>query len=135
MHGRVPNCHYPTPTFQTVSLGSSVNRVRLLPSAQVFLYAVEAARPAVSCARPELEQTPERGAGGGAYTMVKFRNDNAARLLVVAGLALLVSLIAASTAWAVETRSGDSVVIGPDEVVDDDLYVTANNVVIDGTIR
>ena len=67
--------------------------------------------------------------------MVKFRSDNAMRLLVVAGLALLVGLITASTAWAVETRSGDSVVIGPDEVVDDDLYVTANNVVIDGTIR
>src|SRR5215217_6857180 len=67
--------------------------------------------------------------------MVKFRSDNATRLLVVAGLALLVGLIMASTAWAVETRSGDSVVIGPDEVVDDDLYVTANNVVIDGTIR
>src|SRR5215207_1419398 len=78
---------------------------------------------------------PERGAGGGAYTMVKFRSVNAARLLVVAGLALLVGLIAASTAWAVETRSGDSVVIGPDEVVEDDLYVTANNVIIDGTIR
>ena len=67
--------------------------------------------------------------------MVKFRSDNATRLLVVVGLALLVGLITASTAWAVETRSGDSVVIGPDEVVDDDLYVTANNVVIDGTIR
>jgi cytoskeletal protein CcmA (bactofilin family) len=67
--------------------------------------------------------------------MVKLRSDNAARLLVVAGLALLVGLITASTAWAVETRSGDTVVIGPDEVVDDDLYVTANNVVIDGTIR
>jgi lycopene beta-cyclase len=26
MHGRVPNYHYPTPTFRTVSLGSSVNR-------------------------------------------------------------------------------------------------------------
>src|SRR5215208_1968228 len=67
--------------------------------------------------------------------MLKFRSDNAARLLVVTGVALLVGLITASTAWAVETRSGDSVVIGPDEVVDDDLYVTANNVVIDGTIR
>jgi len=32
--------------------------------------------------------------------MVKFRSDNAARLLVVAGLALLVGLITASTAWA-----------------------------------
>src|SRR5215218_1278109 len=26
MHGRVPNCHYPTHTFRTVSLGNSVNR-------------------------------------------------------------------------------------------------------------
>src|SRR5215217_5006960 len=126
---------HPLSTFQTVSLGSWVNRVRLPPSDPVFLYAVEAARPAVSCARPQLGQMPQRGAGGGAYTMVKFRSDNASRLLVVAGLALLVGLITASTAWAVETRSGDSVVIGPDEVVDDDLYVTANNVVIDGTIR
>ncbi len=67
--------------------------------------------------------------------MVKFRSDNAMRLLVVAGLALLVGLITASTAWAVETRSGDSVVIGPDEVVDDDLYVAANDIVVEGTIR
>lgn len=66
--------------------------------------------------------------------MVKFRSDNAARLLVVAGLALLVGLITASAAWAVETRSGDSVVIGPDEAVDDDLYVTASEVVVDGII-
>src|ERR671920_837915 len=34
-----------------------------------------------------------------------------------------------------ETRSGDEVVISPDEVLDDDLYVTANRVVVDGTIR
>jgi cytoskeletal protein CcmA (bactofilin family) len=67
--------------------------------------------------------------------MVKFRSDNAARLLVVAGLALLVGLITASTAWAVETRSGDSVVIGPDEVVDDDLYAAGNDIVVEGTVR
>src|SRR5215210_5140047 len=77
---------------------------------------------------------PQRGTGGGAYTMVKFRSDNAPRLLVVVGLALLVGLVTASAAWAVETRSGDSVVIGPDEAVDDDLYVTASEVVVDGTI-
>src|SRR5215204_5225459 len=28
MHGRVPNYHYPTPTFRTVSLGNSANRVK-----------------------------------------------------------------------------------------------------------
>src|SRR5215204_898097 len=133
-HGPLP-CLGTSEFPRTLFLGFSVTRVRLPPCVLVFLYAVEAARPAVSCARPELGQMPKRGAGGGAYTMVKFRSDNATRLLVVAGLALLVGLITASTAQAVETRSGDTVVIGPDEVVDDDLYVTANNVVIDGTIR
>jgi cytoskeletal protein CcmA (bactofilin family) len=37
--------------------------------------------------------------------------------------------------WAVESRSGDQVIVGPDEVVDDDLYATANQVVVEGTIR
>jgi hypothetical protein len=36
---------------------------------------------------------------------------------------------------AVNTRSGDRVVIGPNEAVDDDLYVVANEVVVDGTVR
>lgn len=34
-----------------------------------------------------------------------------------------------------DARSGDRVVIGPDEVIDDDLYVAANEVIVDGTIN
>ena len=68
--------------------------------------------------------------------ITQLRSASARKLLALVILTLLlVGLITASTAWAVETRSGDSVVIGPDEVLEDDLYVTANNVVIDGTIR
>lgn len=67
--------------------------------------------------------------------MRKFRSVDAGRLLSLAVLVLLVGLVAVSTAQAMETRSGDRVEIGADEVVDDDLYVTANEVVVDGTIR
>jgi cytoskeletal protein CcmA (bactofilin family) len=44
-------------------------------------------------------------------------------------------LIIVPPVWAVESRSGDQVIVGPDEVVDDDLYATANQVVVEGTIR
>jgi cytoskeletal protein CcmA (bactofilin family) len=45
-------------------------------------------------------------------------------------------LAAASPVWGtVDTRSGDRVVIGSDEEVGDDLYVFANEVVVDGTVR
>jgi cytoskeletal protein CcmA (bactofilin family) len=61
---------------------------------------------------------------------------NRRNFLVILGLVLLVTLLIASPVLgAVETRNGDRVVIGPDEEVDDDLYVTANDVVVDGTIR
>jgi cytoskeletal protein CcmA (bactofilin family) len=48
---------------------------------------------------------------------------------------LLAGLVAASPVGALETRSGDEVVIGSDQVIEDDVYVTANEVVVDGTIR
>jgi len=67
--------------------------------------------------------------------MEKLRSSGIRRLLVLAGLSLLVGLVAASSARAMDTRSGDRVVIGPDEVVDDDVYVAANEVVVDGTIN
>jgi len=51
----VPEAQFPRRTL----LGFSVNRVRLPPCVLLFLYAVEAARPAVSCARPQLGQLPE----------------------------------------------------------------------------
>lgn len=41
----------------------------------------------------------------------------------------------ASSAWAIETRTGEDVVIGADEVVGDDLYVGANSVTVEGTIE
>src|SRR5918995_2529152 len=55
--------------------------------------------------------------------------------LIVIGFTLLAVLIVVSPVWAVESQSGDQVIIGPDEVVDDDLYATANQVVVEGTIR
>ena len=54
---------------------------------------------------------------------------------MIIGLALLAVLLAISPGWAVESQSGDQVIIGPDEVVDDDLYATANEIVVEGTIR
>ena len=54
---------------------------------------------------------------------------------MIIGLALLAVLLATSPGWAVESQSGDQVIIGPDEVVDDDLYATANEIVVEGTIR
>ncbi len=48
---------------------------------------------------------------------------------------MLVGLVVASPVGAVETRGGDEVVIGPDEVIEDDLYVAANEVLVDGTIQ
>ena len=54
---------------------------------------------------------------------------------MIIGLALLAVLLATSPGWAVESQSGDQVIIGPDEVVDDDLYATGNDIVVEGTIR
>jgi cytoskeletal protein CcmA (bactofilin family) len=54
---------------------------------------------------------------------------------MIIGLALLAVLLTTSPGWAVESQSGDQVIIGPDEVVDDDLYATANEIVVEGTVR
>ena len=67
--------------------------------------------------------------------MRKLRSVGPGRLIAVAILVLLIALITASPVGGMETRSGDRIVIGPDEVVDDDLYATANEVEVDGTIR
>lgn len=67
--------------------------------------------------------------------MGKLRSSRIRTLLVLTGLSLLLALVAASPARAMDTRSGDRVVIGSDEVIDDDLYVAANEVVVDGTIN
>lgn len=49
-------------------------------------------------------------------------------------LALLI-MTTASTALAFDGRSGDNVVIGADEVIEDDVYVGANTFTLDGTIK
>ena len=54
---------------------------------------------------------------------------------MIIGLALLAVLLVTSPGWAVESQSGDQVIIGPDEVVDDDLYAAGNDIVVEGTIR
>jgi cytoskeletal protein CcmA (bactofilin family) len=56
-------------------------------------------------------------------------------LFVFASLVLLGSLLFVSSAWAIETRGGQNVTIGANEVVEDDLYVAANTVTVEGTVR
>jgi cytoskeletal protein CcmA (bactofilin family) len=57
------------------------------------------------------------------------------RLLLLALVLALAGLFAAAPARAADTRSGDQVVIGRSEVINDDLYVAANSVTVDGTIN
>jgi len=54
---------------------------------------------------------------------------------VFASLLLLASLLFAASAWAIETRGGENVTIGADEVVEDDLYVGAQTVTVRGTVQ
>jgi cytoskeletal protein CcmA (bactofilin family) len=56
-------------------------------------------------------------------------------LLLMGFLVVLPVLLLVSPVWAVESRSGNEVVIGADEVIEDDLYVTANEVVMEGTVE
>ena len=64
------------------------------------------------------------------------------KILGKRGLFVLVSLVLvvasgvfAASARAIETRSGENVTIGPDEVVEDDLYVAADTVTVEGTVQ
>jgi hypothetical protein len=57
------------------------------------------------------------------------------RVLVFATLVLLAILLFAASAWVIETRSGQNVTIDADEVVEDDLYVAAQNVTVEGTVQ
>src|ERR671917_1679185 len=56
-------------------------------------------------------------------------------LLLMGFLVVLAVLLLVSPVWAVESRSGNEVVIGADEVIEDDLYVTANEVLVEGTVE
>jgi hypothetical protein len=66
--------------------------------------------------------------------MDKIRHLRNRRLRILAALTVLIALIAAPV-YAAEPRGGDQVVVARGEVIDDDLYVTANTVTIDGTIK
>jgi hypothetical protein len=56
------------------------------------------------------------------------------------GLAILAVLLLSffwlvPVAWAVEFKGGDEVIIGPGEVIEDDLYVGAETIIIEGAIK
>jgi hypothetical protein len=54
---------------------------------------------------------------------------------LLAGLALVAVMLAAAPAWAVETRGGDRIEVGPGEVVNDDLYAFGDTVRVEGTVE
>jgi len=57
------------------------------------------------------------------------------RLLAIFALMALVSLTFASSALAFDGRGGDKVIIAADEEINDDLYVTATEFTLDGTVN
>ncbi len=56
------------------------------------------------------------------------------RVVLVATVAVTV-LLGAAPALAVETRAGQAVRVGPDEVVNDDLYVASSRTTVEGRVR
>jgi cytoskeletal protein CcmA (bactofilin family) len=57
------------------------------------------------------------------------------KFLSISALVALAALSFASPALAFDGRSGDRVVIESDEVINDDLYVTAGEFILDGTVN
>jgi len=55
--------------------------------------------------------------------------------LVILTIGVLSLFWLAPVAWAGEFKGGEEVIIGPDEVIEDDLYVGAETIVIEGTIK
>jgi hypothetical protein len=53
----------------------------------------------------------------------------------VIGLVCIVLLVFVPSAWAFDGRSGNNVIIAADEVVEDDLYVGAEQFILNGTIK
>jgi len=60
---------------------------------------------------------------------------HAYRGLAICLLAILLTAIAATPVLAFDGRTGDTVVIGSGEVVDDDLYIGGGTISIDGTVN
>lgn len=57
------------------------------------------------------------------------------KLISVFTLLAVAALAFATPAYAFEDRTGDTVTIGADEVINDDLYVTAETFTLDGTVN
>jgi cytoskeletal protein CcmA (bactofilin family) len=57
------------------------------------------------------------------------------RALLVLPVFLLVLLLAPSAAMAADMRTGDTVIIATGDVINDDLYVAASDIIINGTIN
>jgi len=57
------------------------------------------------------------------------------KFLSIFSLLALMSMTITTPAQAFDGRSGESVVIEADEVINDDVYVTANEFVLDGTVK
>ncbi len=56
-------------------------------------------------------------------------------ILFLFGLVVVAGLFAVSPVWSMENRFGEEVVIAADEVINDDLYVSARTITIDGTLK
>ncbi len=61
--------------------------------------------------------------------------EKARKLMSVFTLLTLMLLTFSTPVYAFEGRDGDKVVIGADEIIEDDLYVGANEFVLDGTVK
>src|SRR5689334_24413321 len=57
------------------------------------------------------------------------------KLFSIFTLLAILTLAVATPVMAFEGRSGDDIVIKADEVINDDLYVTAQNFTLDGTVN
>ena len=57
------------------------------------------------------------------------------KVFTILTLFVLLSLVLVPSVAAFDGREGDQIVIGPDEVIEDDLYLGATTVIVDGVIK
>jgi hypothetical protein len=57
------------------------------------------------------------------------------KLFTVLSLLVLTTLVFVPAALAFDGRSGDRIVIGKDEVINEDLYLGGTEIIVDGTIN
>ena len=62
-------------------------------------------------------------------------NTRIPKLSAIAGIVLLATFLALPAVLAFEGRDGDVIVIEADEVIEDDLYVGANEFTLEGTVK